>query len=688
MEKEQKLINIYHNAPDIQSLCRVLMHDINSNFILISWYVTENLWYIPIIYDRDIEDTPIITGWYINTEPNMNTIPIRHTIFKNYKLIKFSNVKACVIYDSTTDVSNMSIYSFVLESFLSRLINEDLVKRNQYRQELTLSNICHSIRTPLNGILHMTDMLIKSNQPSSRSPSPVMSPITSPMNHQSGKSSPVQQQPTTGNANNHKPNTPRLYKYPRVDNHLAQLNEEHLTYLNQSVITLANNIFDIIDMTQLEIGKLKIVKDVFNIHDLISDVINVAGKLTKNKNVLLEYAVDPSVPEYAYSDAKRIKQILINLLENALQYTHAGEVILHVSAALINLFDEDREEYQSTIYHDSRQYNLSFIVRDSGIGMEEKTKNTIFRPPEIMRNSKQQGIGLRVSYLLSKRLDGNLSLLYSEPDKGSCFQLDLVVFEEEPPVINSDTMKSLKNKKILIVDDTKEKITICQVLDKYDVGYTLASSYEEILILHYNKIFDLIICKTKLSIGDGVDIAKHMHNKWSKTPILAITDGTENLPKSTFYDTISIPVEEHAFRQKLLTIINTRNNTQLINSDLHILVVEDEQVNRIVMEKLLRNAGYQKIDLVSSGEEALKLIFNNLEYYDILLLDIRMPLMTGFELADIVVKIYAEKKLKCPKIIGITAQLILDEEVSSIKEFIYKPIDMIELCKKIKELVH
>lgn len=603
LSSELKFIDIYHNSCDIGSLCKVLLHDLQTDFILISWYITEHIWYVPLIYDKKISvnfNTNNEEGWYISNTPCIYTIPAVHSTLNNYKTLTFQN-KAAVIYTSEIEMSK--IYLFILESYLVQIMSLDLSNRIKRRQEITLSNICHSIRTPLNGILHMT-----SND----------------------------------------------------------------TYLNQSALSLANSIFDIVDLTQLEIGKLKINKELFNLHTSIADIMSIANSLNKKKAASLECYIEPSVPKYIYSDIKRIKQIIINLLENAIQHTLEGEIALYVHAELVNLEQEDNAMRSSS----STQYNIIFTVQDTGTGMDEKTRSALFKPIEISCSTKQHGISLRISYLLAKKLEGGLSIVYSEPEKGSCFRFSMIAYEEEPPEIYSNTLKTLKSKNVLLIDSTPDRIDICKFMNKYEMIYNIANSYEEAAILHSEKNYDMLIVHATCFV-------ESIRGKWPNVPILILTEDINLIPNGL--DVLLIPADEQAYKLKLLENIALKKTVISPRKRLSILVVEDEQVNRIVMEKILRKLGYNRIDLANNPSEALKLVANNC--YDLLLLDIRMPIMSGFELADKIYKFYNEKNKKCPKMLGITAQMVTEEDHRDyFNEFIYKPINIEELGAKIEKI--
>lgn len=631
-KQSRQLQNIYSNSCDAASLCQAIAHDLNSNFVLIAWYMKELTWYIPCIY---IDSHLHSTGWYLDEKPSFDNIPIEYT--SNLKPTHlYQTTNKMILFASETSQIHTS-YAFTIKVFLDMLYVLDINQRQLYHKELLLSNICHSIRTPLNGILHMTNML--------------MNDI----------------------------------------NNTNSLNQEHLRYLNQSSLSLANNIFDIIDVTQLDIGKLQINKSICNIREIISQVVSIARTMNKATDVKIDHYIDPIVPSFAYTDPKRLKQILINLFDNALKYTQKGEVTLFATASLIFLDHEKCDTIDQKIndpdsHHD--QYQVTFSIQDTGIGISNEQQKILFKPPEIIQNSKQYGISLRVSYLLAQKLGGSLYLKHSSKHKGSCFELSLVVYDEEPPEYNSKTLKLLKDKTVLLLDDSNDKITICQVLDQVRMIYHNASSYEEILILHINKDYDLVICNMNIKKENSIEICNKLRKAWhnKKTKYLALTDDPVSIPKNIFDELVTLPVEAYSFKTKLIELFNQTPEISPTTStkNTYILVVDDERINRIITEKLLRSRGYSHVDLACSGEEAISMIKARPNYYTVVLTDIRMPNMNGFELASHIKKLCSNTQ---PKILGVTAQMLMDDEPTELfDEFLYKPVDLNELISAIKKI--
>jgi two-component system sensor histidine kinase/response regulator len=624
----------YQNDPSVENLIKLMIHDFPCDLLFISWYVGQGYWYVPCIASG-LNITNI--DWYSSDEPTAANLPTvslpsaRHSSEDQIKTqLKINRCK--LVIHGTQPLNIPSFKKFVITAFMEKIYHMDLLRRQKIRQELTLSNISHSIRTPLNGILHMTKAVAE--------------------------------------------------------------NKEAIQYLNQSAVALATNIFDIIDMTKLELGKLTLNKTIFNIRHMIQTTLDLANTLNKSNDVTLVHHIDESVPSYIYSDEKRVKQILINLLENALQHTRKGEISLYAAATIINLASEDAEMGNSLVENNTAfdyQYNISFIIKDTGPGISEKVRQNLFKPLELVSNAKQQGLSLRLSYLLARLLNGDLKLLLSGPI-GSCFEFTIVACDEEPPEVISKTIKNLKNKTVLLLSDSSVDL-IARVLQKYLISYTVANTIDEVEILHRDKKYDLIIVQVDDIENHTVEnhtvenhtvenhtvenCATKLKKIYPSVHMLLISDRI-NKEYTYFLDSDH---DDITFKIKLVDIFS--GDARFDNKEVRILVVEDELINRIVIERLLRQAGYISITMASNGEEALNIYSRDPQAFDILLIDIRMPLMSGYELADKIHEINPTARM-----LGVTAQMVIEDTVQPwFNEFIYKPIDFNELQKKINELL-
>jgi signal transduction histidine kinase/CheY-like chemotaxis protein len=639
----EQLIDVYRNAPSVENLCKQIAHDLSCDFIMVSWSMGKQYWYIAGILDCNI-DGQVQPEGYMDVEPDANNIPVKHSKLTETLVIKSKLAKILCGKGissprgppGSADFVLSPTYKFAVEAFMDKLAIDDLLARQKSRQESMLSNISHSIRTPLNGILHMCNSIMAVS-----------------------KSNP--------------------------DLKIS----EQLEYLNQSAVALATNIFDIVDLTKLELGKLTLNKEVFDVREMVNSIMSLANTLNKSKNITLEYHVAQSVPTYIFSDKKRIKQILINLLENSLQHTQQGEVSLYVDSMTVNLAEEDSDrtvsisENKHGLYATDFQHSISFSVRDTGTGMDRSVSDNLFKPIDILdKSTKQTGLSLRISSMLADTLGGRLSLVYSEQGKGSYFDFNLVVCEEEMPIAQSKSLKSLKGKSVLLIDATSDRIEMCRLFEKYGVKYTLASTYDEVLVLHLEKHFDMTIIHDDYDLATFSDIKTHI----STGVLLGITNESQKIKAGIFDDIMSVPTDPTEYKSKILELFNAPVGMQSVLDKCKILVVEDEQINRIVIEKILRQLGYKKISLAVNGMYALKQ-FPNLRP-DIMLIDIRMPLMNGFELAEKIHTMCLIEGTTEPKMLGVTAQIVMEEDIKPwFKEFVYKPIDIPELDKKIRSMI-
>jgi CheY-like chemotaxis protein/two-component sensor histidine kinase len=502
---------------------------------------------------------------------------------------------------------------FDMDVFLYKLSNEDNVKRAALKQRILLNNISHSIKTPLNGILHMTNLL--SSQP----------------------------------------------------------NEEYLQHLNHSVATLANNIFDIIDMAQLENGDILITKDLFTIHTLVSSVMAIIGGMRQpNSKISIKYHIEQTVPEYIYSDQRRIKQILINLLENAVQHTIAGSISLYVSAELADISNENMVHSITT---QSTHYNIVFTISDTGTGITPEIQENLFKPVEIVESKQTNQLGLRVSSLLAHQLNGDVRLIqnkYISPNTGCIFELSIIVSEGPVPIYDSNSLRLLKGRRTLVIT-LVEKIALCQVLESYGVIYIISDTYQEAIILHGNKQFDLIILQTDLV---SISELENIKNTF-KCPIVGIISDEFESVSSLFIDILTIPIDVMLYRRKLLEIFNTHHDHDAYN----ILIAGENYVDKLILDKLLRTLLYKNIYLANNYRDIAKIVSK--KTFDVIILD--LPLSICTEVVNKIVDTTSDtsQNLAVPKIIAVTTSPN-PPQIQYITNFIDKPINIAELEQKIR----
>jgi hypothetical protein len=314
--------------------------------------------------------------------------------------------------------------------------------------------------------------------------------------------------------------------------------KENNSVLKHTMINLANGIFDILDLHKLEMGTLTLEPSIFNVSDMINQIRNTVATFDICSSVAINYYIDKSVPDTIYTDIKRLKQIIVSLMRNSVQHTFKGEINLCLYANIVS--DEENKKAAN-----GQLYNIIIEVSDTGVGIDERTSEHIFKPLDVVEIP--MGISLRLCYLLSKKFGGDLTF-NTQIGKGTCFGITICVHEKQIPIIS--TLAVLKNKHVLVIDNSNEKITICSVLNQNEMEFICASMYEEIFILYSKKRFDLVIIN--MSMKDSIKIYEQCKKTWN-TKYIAICDDNHSV-NIEFDDVIRLHSEEDAYKVKLWEI--------------------------------------------------------------------------------------------------------------------------------------
>ena len=329
--------------------------------------------------------------------------------------------------------------------------------------------------------------------------------------------------------------------------HSIKKNEQNMqqnmqqNVLRHTMTHLANGIFDILDLHKLETNTLVLEPIIFNTSDLISQIRSTVATFNVRSEVAINYYVDTSVPESIYVDARRLKQMIIGLMKNASQHTTKGEINLCIYASMVT--DEENKRAAN-----GQLYNINIEISDTGTGIEENIGENLFRPFDFRPPDLYKGTSLRICYLLAKKFSGDLTFT-TQVDKGTCF--NLVITAHEEPINMISTLAVLKGKRVLVVDNTTEKITICSVLDQNEMDFICANIYEEVFILYARKQFDLIIIN--MSMADGKHIYEQAKCIWAHSKYMAVCE--KNQTVDVEFDCIINPhSDEESYKIKLWDI--------------------------------------------------------------------------------------------------------------------------------------
>jgi len=474
----------------------------------------------------------------------------------------------------------------------------------------------------------------------------------------------------------------------------TELSEEQLMFSETITTcgeTLINVINDILDFSKIESGNLELENEDFNLRQCIEDVLDIFGSRAAQIGLDLVYKIAEEVPLQIVGDHLRLRQILINLVGNAMKFTERGEVCVCVNLAKTS---------------PDGKLELKFDVRDTGIGIPEDKMNRLFKAFSQLDSSTTRkyggtGLGLAISEKLVSLMGGQISVK-SRLDRGSIFSFTVSTCAGTKILVpyvhyNLDTQEG---KTILIVDDNTTNLSILKRQFEYwKLNPVLAVSGEEALaILKTNQEIDLIITDMQMPEMDGIMLATAIKEQFPDMPIIllsSIGEDFKNHQQALFVSIMTKPIKQHVLSKQILHALQQQApipNEQIARKrlspgfsarfPLSVLVAEDNQMNQHVIAHILYKLGYQP-DLVKNGQEAVEAANQN--DYTLILMDMQMPVMDGMEATRII----RETVVRQPAIIALTANTMEGDEATCLNagmdDYIGKPIQLEELMSKLEK---
>ncbi|MEH6358116.1 MAG: EAL domain-containing protein [Pseudomonadales bacterium] len=444
------------------------------------------------------------------------------------------------------------------------------------------ANVSHELRTPLNGVLGMLDLL--------------------------------------------------------KDMGLTSKQSEYIEIAAGSAESLLELIDDILDFSKNDSGKMEIEREQFNLSDLLEEIMLLLGTQAQRKNLCIAYLIDKQIPDMLRGDSGRLRQVLINLLGNALKFTHKGDVSVE-----IDFKSQSDDEIQ-----------LHFMVRDTGIGMPQEVQDKIFEAfsqadGSTTRKYGGTGLGLAISRQLVGLMGGDLAV-DSEEGKGSTFWFDLTF----PGWELIDTTKvepipPLTSGRVLVVDDSPlARRYMSQVLSRYGVEHEVADGGVDALqklrlAASSGEIYQCAFIDDSMQGMRGSDLIRLIVNDpaITNTRIFmmlnrsgGVSDSTEQLNIAGYLskpvprkDIVGVLSDRHLETGQAVTD-DEQQNGPLNFGGKRILVVEDNRANQQVVLAMLERLGCRAV-IANNGRESLQLVVR--EHFDLVLMDCHMPEMDGYE---------------------------------------------------------
>lgn len=506
------------------------------------------------------------------------------------------------------------------------LARDEALSASRSKSEF-LANMSHEIRTPMNGVMGMADLL---------------------------QSTPLDAQQRT-----------------------------YVDAIRSSAHALLTVINDILDFSKIEAGKMAVISDTFNLRNVIEDVANLLAAGAHAKGLEMHVAIPPNFPEYVVGDGNRVRQVLTNLVGNAVKFTEKGEVVVGI------------DEYAETEYLDQRAVRFRVYVRDTGIGISREDLRIIFdKFSQADTSSKRRfggtGLGLAICKSLVEMMGGSIGV-ESQLGQGSTFSFDLILPVAEG-VEDAEFAVDLDGAHVLVVDDNATNRLILEtILKAWGCDVVLAQSAEAAFpTLSAMPQVDVVLLDYHMPIEDGVSLARRLKGSesWSRLPLILASSSTidvEPADRRLFVREVPKPIRQSELFDALAMALGRARPARptpaeprvapITKESLRVLLAEDNDINQKVAVSMLSRMG-ATVDVAENGKVAVEMVRR--ESYDVVLMDCQMPVMDGFEATRAIRSIDAKMSRHTP-IVALTAIAMQGDRerclAAGMDDYVSKPIE-------------
>ena len=507
-------------------------------------------------------------------------------------------------------------------------------------KSLFLANMSHDIRTPMNGIIGMTDLCLETS--------------------------------------------------------LDDEQREYLNMVRMSADSLLSLLNDILDFSKIEGDMLELEQIEFNLRDHLESILKTLALQAHKKGLELACRIENNVPVALTGDPGRLRQVIVNLIGNAIKFTDHGEILVEVKR---------EEEGDDSV-------RLRFYVQDTGVGVPEEKQKTIFNAfsqadESITRKYGGTGLGLSISSRLVGLMGGHIALK-SDPGKGSTFHFDARFgIQTDPKMVAEGDLESLKGLKVLVVgaSATNRRI-LCETLARWGLHPTGVHPKEALELLSgsggSHESYAILFLESGVGDMDGFDLMAALNAQsvqMMPTIMLLSSVGMRGDARRCrelgISGYLTRPVQESELKDGVLAVLNmktpdklekelvTRHSLREASRRLKVLLAEDNMVNQKLAVKMLGKRGYG-VTVAANGREAVEFFAKN--PFDVILMDVQMPEMDGYEATNHIRRKEAEKGTHVP-IIAMTANAMKGDRekclAAGMDAYVSKPVRPAELLEAI-----